>query len=120
MLSHLVPLPLRRQQTRDETAPMAGPGRGEWARGPFLRCWQMLLILERGRQRAKWIEAEAESLIQHLGASAFGAAHSMEREATNFPSSVRYWRSVRKAIARETKIEVYRLKRPPIGSSRSA
>ena len=79
----------------------------------------MLLILERGRQRAKWIEAEAESLIQHLGASAFGAAHSMEREATDFPS-VRYWRSVRKAIARETKIEVYRLKRPPIGSSRSA
>ena len=98
---------------------MAGPGRGEWARGPFLRCWQMLLILERGRQRAKWIEAEAESLIQHLGPGAFDAADRMEREANDF-SSARYWRSVRKAIARETKIEVYRLKRPPIGSSRSA
>jgi len=83
----------------------------------------MLLFLERGRQRARWIEAEAESLIQHLGPGAFGAAHRMEREAHDFPSG-RYWRSVRKAIARETKIEVYRFKRQPHGcrslSSRSA
>ncbi len=34
----------------------------------------MLSFLERGRQRARWIEAEAESLIQHLGPGAFDAA----------------------------------------------
>ncbi len=72
----------------------------------------MLLFLERGRQRARWIETEAESLIQHLGPGAFNAADRMEREANDF-SSARYWRSVRKAIARETKVEVYRLRVAP-------
>jgi len=68
----------------------------------------MLSFLERGRQRARWIEAQAESLIQRLGPGAFDAARRMEREANDFPS-VLYWRSVRKAIARETKIETYPL-----------
>ena len=68
----------------------------------------MLSFLERGRQRAIWIEAEAESLIQHLGPGALGTARRMELDANDFPS-VRYWRSVRKAIARETEIETYRL-----------
>ncbi len=72
----------------------------------------MVLFLERGRQRTRWIEGEAESLIQHLGPGAFNAADRMEREANDF-SSVRYWRSVRKAIARETKVEVYRLRVAP-------
>ena len=77
----------------------------------------MLLFLEQRRQRARRIETEAESLIQHLGPSAFNAARTMECKANDFPS-VRYWRSVRNAIARETKIDVYLLK--SIGSSRSA
>ncbi len=68
----------------------------------------MLSFLERGRQRAIWIEAEAESLIQHLGPAAFDAARRMELDAGDFPSG-RYWRSVRKAIARETVIVTYRL-----------
>jgi hypothetical protein len=68
----------------------------------------MLLFLERRRQRARWIETEAESLIQHLGPGAFDAASRMEREAKDF-SSVLYWRSVRKAIARETKVDAYQL-----------
>ena len=68
----------------------------------------MLLFLEQGRQRARWIETEAEALIQHLGLGALDAARRMEREANDFPS-LRYWRSVRKAIARETKVETYRL-----------
>ena len=68
----------------------------------------MFLFVEKRRQRARWIEGEAESLIQHLGRGAFDAARRMEREANDFPS-VRYWRSVRKAIARETNVETYRL-----------
>ena len=68
----------------------------------------MLSLLERGRQRAIWIEAEAESLIQHLGPRALDVARRMELDVGDFPS-VRYWRSVRKAIARETEIETYRL-----------
>ncbi len=68
----------------------------------------MLSFLERGRQRAIRIEAEAESLIQHLGPRALNAARKMELDAGDFPS-VRYWRSVRKAITRETEIETYRL-----------
>ena len=63
----------------------------------------MLLFPERGRQRARWIEAGAESLIQHLGPGAFDAASMMERKANDFPS-VRYWRSVRKAIARKAMV----------------
>ena len=46
----------------------------------------MFLFLESRRQRARWIEAEAESLIQNLGPGAFGAARRMEREANDFPS----------------------------------
>ena len=72
----------------------------------------MFLFLERGHQRAKWIETDAELLIQHRGRAAFDAARMMERKANDFPS-VRYWRSVRKAIARETKTETYRLNAPP-------
>ena len=68
----------------------------------------MLSFLERGRQRARWIEAEAELLIQHLGPGAFDAARRMELDASDFPS-VWYWRSVRKAISRETEIETYLL-----------
>ena len=68
----------------------------------------MLSFLERGRQRARGIEGKAESLIQRLGPGAFDAARRMELDADDFPS-VRYWRSVRKAIARETEIEVYQL-----------
>ncbi len=68
----------------------------------------MRLFLEKRRQRARWIEAEAESLIQHLGRGAFEAARRMEREANDFPS-VQYWRSVRKALAREMSVETYRL-----------
>ena len=48
-------------------------------------------------------EAGAESLIQHLGPGAFDAASMMERKANDFPS-VRYWRSVRKAIARKAMV----------------
>jgi hypothetical protein len=68
----------------------------------------MLSFLERGRQRARWIEAEAESLIQRLGRAAPDTARSMELDATDF-ASLRYWRSVRKAIERETEIETYSL-----------
>lgn len=68
----------------------------------------MLSFVERGHQRAIWIEAEAESLIQRLRPRALNAARRMEVDAGDFPS-VRYWRSVRKAIARETEIETYRL-----------
>ena len=63
----------------------------------------MLLFPERGRQRARWIEAGAESLIQRLGPGAFDAASMMERKANDFPS-VRYWRSVREAIARKAMV----------------
>jgi hypothetical protein len=77
----------------------------------------MFSFLERGRQRARWIEAEAESLIQHLGPGAFDAASLMERRANDF-TSVRDWRSVRKAIARETKTETCRLKRPATTTDR--
>ncbi len=72
----------------------------------------MLSFLERERQRARWIEAQAESLIQRFGPGAFDAADRIGREANDF-SSVRYWRSVTKAIARETKVEVYRLRVVP-------
>lgn len=68
----------------------------------------MLSFLERRRQRAQWIEAQAEALIQRLGPSALNTANMMERDAYDF-SSVRYWRSVRKAIARETDVETFRL-----------
>jgi hypothetical protein len=68
----------------------------------------MFSFPELGRQRARWIEAEAESLIQHLGPSALDAARNMELDAIDF-ASLRYWRSVRKAIARETEIETYRI-----------
>ncbi|RBP17159.1 hypothetical protein DFR50_10344 [Roseiarcus fermentans] len=81
----------------------------------------MLLFLERGRKRRRRIEAEAESLIRRLGPGAFDAAHERERKAEAF-ASVRYWRSVRKAIARETTAETHRLRdappdtgRPPAG-----
>ena len=67
----------------------------------------MFLFLERRRQRARRIEAEAESLIQYLGRGACAEACRMEREANDF-HSLRYWRSVKKAITRETKAEVYR------------
>ena len=77
-------------------------------RGPFL----MRLFLERGRERARWIEAEAETLIRHFGRGALAAAQREEHEAVDFPS-VRYWRLVRKAIARETKVDVYRLVAAP-------
>ena len=75
---------------------------------PLSDGWPMLLFLEQRRQRAKRIEAQAEALIQRLGPRALNTAHMMERDAYDF-SSVRYWRSVRKAVARETEVEVYRL-----------
>ena len=91
-------------------AELGRSGRRAAAKGPrsVSEKSQMLSFLERGHDRALRIEAEAETLIQHLGAAAFDAARRMERAATDF-SSVRYWRSVRKAIERETKIETYRL-----------
>ncbi len=76
--------------------------------GLSLTSWQMISLLERVSQRAIWIEAEAEALIQHLGPRALDVARRMELHASDFPS-VRYWRSVRKAIARETEIEIYPL-----------
>ena len=74
----------------------------------------MLLFSERSAW-ARWIEAEAELLIQRLGIGAFATARRMDREASDFPS-LRYWRSVRKAIARETKIETYRISDSPTAS----
>ncbi len=74
----------------------------------ILKSRPMSSFLERGRRRAIRIEGEAESLIQRLGPRALDAASMMEREADDFPS-LRYWRSVRKAIARETQVETYQL-----------
>ena len=72
----------------------------------FLTAWRMLSFWNEDTKGR--IEAEAESLIQHLGRSAFDVARRMELDASDFPS-VPYWRSVRKAIARETEIETFRL-----------
>jgi hypothetical protein len=44
---------------------------------------EVLWWLRRGRERAKWIEAEAEALVRDVGVNAYAEARRLEREANS-------------------------------------
>jgi|SRR5208337_229704 len=61
----------------------------------------MLRWLHRRRERLKRIEAEADTLIQHLGVEASAEARRQEREANDLAMAW-YWNAVALAVVRKT------------------
>ena len=61
----------------------------------------MLRWLHRRRERLKRIEAEADTLIQHLGVEASAEARRQEREANDLAMAW-YWNAVALAVVRKS------------------
>jgi hypothetical protein len=55
-------------------------------------------LFEAVRQRAKWIETEADALIERHGGDAYSVACRMERQANNLSATL-FWRAIKDVIA---------------------
>ena len=62
---------------------------------------KFLSWLRRRRERAGWIDVEADNLIGAFGPDAYAAARTMQRRARGDKERL-YWRDMARAIARVT------------------
>ena len=54
-------------------------------------------LFEAVRQRAKWIETEADALIEKHGDEAYRVAREMERQANNLSAAL-FWHAIKKVV----------------------